>query len=169
MGLCLLAVLSVSAAFSALEMSAVFASGVEAEVNLSAIVSEYAEQCNSLGSTLATDANHPWTMTADLDGDGLQDYVINTQNLRCSRSATAFCGNGGCQIDVALSSQNFSDPVSLLGSEPTLIQSENAITLQIWVDRTNCDLTGDTDQQCWATYKWDGGALERSYAARHPR
>lgn len=130
------------------------------------IVSGYADQCKALGGTLSADAGTPWMMTADLDGDGAQDYVLNTQNLQCDAAATAFCGNGGCQIDIALSTAGFANPVSALGGQPTLVQAETGTTLEVWVDGTNCNLPGGSDQECWATYQWSDGALAPDYAAR---
>lgn len=130
------------------------------------IVSGYADQCKALGGTLAANAETPLMMTADLDGDGTQDYVLNTQNLQCDAAATAFCGNGGCQIDIALSTSGFANPVSALGGQPTLVQAETGTTLEVWADGTNCDLPGGSDQECWATYQWSDGALTPGYEAR---
>ncbi|GLQ57325.1 lysozyme inhibitor LprI family protein [Devosia nitrariae] len=132
------------------------------------IVSDYADECKALGGTLAADAGTPRMMTADLDGDDTQDYVLNTQNLQCDAAATAFCGNGGCQIDIALSTSGFANPVSALGGQPTLVQAEMGTTLEVWVDGTNCNLPGGSDQECWATYEWSDGALTPGYAARSP-
>jgi len=134
--------------------------------DVAAIVSGYADQCKALGGTLAAGADRPLTMTADLDGDGIQDYVLDTQNLQCDAAATAFCGNGGCQIDVALSSEGFASPVSALGGQPTLVQAETGTSLEIWVDGTNCDLPGGSSEECWATYAWTDGTLTPTYDAR---
>ncbi|GGE48410.1 hypothetical protein GCM10007276_26950 [Agaricicola taiwanensis] len=133
---------------------------------VAAIVSGYTGQCTAAGGTLAPGADQPWTMTADLDGDDLQDYVLNTQGLECTGSATAFCGNGGCQIDIALSREGFSKQTSMLGGQPTLVQSTAGTSLQVWVDGTNCDLVGGSNKECWATYEWSNGKLDTSYSAR---
>jgi uncharacterized protein len=138
----------------------------EPDDGVAAIVAGYAEQCSTLGGVLASGADQPWTMTADLDGDGLPDYVLNTQGLECSGSATAFCGNGGCQVDIALSSVGLADPTSVLGGQPTLIQAEAGTTLQLWVDGTHCGLEGSSNEECWATFAWTNGKLETSYSKR---
>src|SRR5690348_143261 len=65
---------------------------------LETIIAGYANQCHHLGGALAPGADRPEIMTADFDGDGMPDYLLDPQNLRCSAAATAFCGNGGCQI-----------------------------------------------------------------------
>ena len=84
---------------------------------IEAIIAGYANQCHQFGGTLVAGADRPQIMTGDFDGDGMPDYVLNPRNLRCSAAATAFCGNGGCQITIALSDQvefGSSNPVTAI-------------------------------------------------------
>lgn len=129
------------------------------------IAGAYADECRKLGGTLKDGADRPKVITGDVDGDGTQDFVLDPQNLQCSAAATAFCGNGGCQIRIALSSDNYAKPVAALGGQPTLSLKENATTVDIWVDRSNCNLT-DHSKACWASYAWTDGKLKPSYQAR---
>jgi hypothetical protein len=129
------------------------------------IVADYADECRKLGGTLKQGADMPKVMTGDLDQDGTQDFVLDPENLECSAAATAFCGNGGCRIRVAVSSDNYARPVEALGGEPTLRFEEDATVLDVWVDGTNCNLS-DRTKACWASYQWKNGALKPSYKAR---
>lgn len=123
----------------------------------------YAEQCTKLGGTLNA-GDRPGLLSADLDGDGIADYVINAQPLQCSNSATAFCGNGGCQVQIAVSSEKFADPIEALGGMPTLVQAETGTTVRLWVDSTNCP-KATAAEACWATHAWVGGKHTVTYAA----
>jgi uncharacterized protein len=128
------------------------------------LIAGYAEQCKQLGGTLAAGADRPLTMSTDLDGDGVADYVLNPQNLQCSAGATAFCGNGGCQIDIAVSRDGFAAPIEAMGGTPTLVQSEAGTVARVWVDNTNCP-KATADEACWATYAWADGKHTVTYAA----
>lgn len=126
----------------------------------------YGEQCRKLGGVLKPGADLPRLLTGDLDGDGLQDVVFDPQALDCAGAATAFCGNGGCAIRVAVSGNLYRDPIEILGAAPTLTLTRDASALDLWVDRTNCNFTGQ-DKACWATYRWPkGGRPEVTYALR---
>ncbi|WP_274426468.1 lysozyme inhibitor LprI family protein [Chelativorans sp. YIM 93263] len=128
------------------------------------IVAGYSKQCEDLGGTLTPSADRPMVMTGDLDGDFAQDFVLNPQNMECSAAATAFCGNGGCQIELALSSKDYQDPTDILGGAPRLVQDEEGTTLEVWVDGSNCDTTNA--QACLGQYGWDNGALDIDYESR---
>jgi uncharacterized protein len=128
------------------------------------LIAGFGEQCTKLGGTLNAGGDRPGLLSADLDGDGIADYVINTQPLQCSDSATAFCGNGGCQVQIAVSSEKFADPIEALGGMPTLVQAESGTIARLWVDSTNCP-KATADEACWATYAWVGGKHTVTYAA----
>jgi uncharacterized protein len=127
------------------------------------IISGYDAACRQLGGALAS--ARPDIMTADLDGDGKPDYVLNPQNLSCSAAATTFCGNGGCRISIALSGNDYLKPIEVLGGQPTLSQRQNGTRVEVWVSGSNCR-TSDRRLACWASYSWKDGKLDRSYQAR---
>ncbi len=145
----------------AAEQEAAAAGGLPAPV--AALIAGYAPQCRELGGKLADD--QPFTLTADFDGDGRTDYLLDPQNLRCDGAATAFCGNGGCQISIALSGNGYAEPIAVLGGQPTVVQGESGADVASWVDRSNCQLTG-RDQTCWAAYSWPGGRLRQTYVIK---
>ncbi len=130
---------------------------------IEAIIEGYRDQCRQLGGTLADAATRPEIMTGDLDGDGKPDYVLNPQNLRCSAAKTAFCGNGGCRIIIAVSSNNY-QPIAVLGGQPTLVQKADGTDVEIWVHHTDCQ--ADAGQACWATFAWVDGKVHKTYQVR---
>ena len=133
---------------------------------IAVIASAYADECRKLGGTLKDGADIPKVITGDVDGDAIQDFVLDPQNLQCSAAATAFCGNGGCQIRIALSSDNYARPIAALGGQPTLVLKESGTAIDVWVDGSNCNLT-DRSQACWASYIWtQGKQLKPTYQAR---
>jgi hypothetical protein len=117
-----------------------------------------------LGGTL-TGATRPNMLAGDFDGDGKADYVLNPQNLKCSAAATAFCGNGGCQISIAVSGNGYQDAITVLGSKPTLMQTTEGTRVEVWVHRSSCNIT-NPDQACWQTFAWKDGKLDRSLRVR---
>lgn len=130
-----------------------------------AIIAGYITQCAQLGGRLTAGADRPRVMASDLDGDGATDYVLNTQNLQCDGSATAFCGNGGCAIDIAVSGNGYRSPITALGGQPTISQRSDGTEVEIWVDGADCNLP-DKAHACWATYSWPGGKVGTTYQAR---
>lgn len=132
---------------------------------IEAIIAGYANQCHQLGGVLAPGADRPKIMTGDFDGDGMPDYLLDPQSLRCSAAATAFCGNGGCQIAIALSGRHYREPMIVLGGQPTLLQKPSSTTVEVWVHGSNCNLL-DRGNACWASYSWIGGKVNTTYQAR---
>lgn len=145
------------------EAAAVPPSALPAPVE--AIITGYTDQCRKLGGALAAGADRPKIMTGDFDGDGKTDYVLNPQNLQCSAAATAFCGNGGCQIAIAVSGNNYQEPIMVLGGQPTLSQRSDGTKVEVWVNSSNCKLS-NREKACWASYSWRDGKVSRSNQAR---
>lgn len=128
------------------------------------IVDGYSTQCGALGGKLLNPQSVR-ILTGDIDGDGRQDYLLNTDKLTCDGAATAFCANAGCQVDIALSSAGFDNPVSLQGGVPALIQQQDDVVVELQVSRTRCE-GADRPDMCVATYRWQDGKLEPGFAVR---
>lgn len=131
------------------------------------IVQSYRDNCTQLGGTLAKGFDQPLVMTADLDGDRVQDFLLNPQNMQCSAAATAYCGNGGCDIRIALSSNAYDEPVEILGGAPTLKHSEAGTFLDVWVDSNHCENLPEEGNACLARFGWKDGELLLTYAKRN--
>jgi hypothetical protein len=129
------------------------------------IIAGYADQCQRLGGALAAGAGRPRLMSSDFDGDGEPDYVLNPQNLKCSAAATAYCGNAGCNIRIAVSGNGYRNPIDVLGGQPVMSQGESGTVVEVWVDSTNCNLE-DRSKSCWERFSWKDGNLSKSYRTK---
>ncbi|MDB5539081.1 MAG: hypothetical protein JWQ89_808 [Devosia sp.] len=127
------------------------------------LIAGYAEQCKNLGGTLDAGSDRPGLLSGDLDGDGIADYVLNSQNLKCSTGAPAYCSSAGCAVDLAVSSDGFATPIKVVGRTPTLVQNDTGTTARLAVDSSNCPGAKPEDA-CWASYSWNGGKSQVSYA-----
>lgn len=121
---------------------------------VSALIDDYGEQCSQLGGKLVASRDQPWIVTGDFDQDSVADYLLDTQNMQCSTAATAFCGNGGCRIDIAVSSEQFK-PITTMGGQPTVVLADD-IDVAIWVSDEQCDGL-KPDEACWQVYQWQDG------------
>lgn len=128
------------------------------------LIAGYAEQCTRVGGKLSEGSDRPRMISSDLDDDGIADYLLNPQNLKCSSAATTYCGNGGCQITIAVSGDGFADPVEAMGGTPTMVQADTGTVAKVWVDSTNCP-KATAEEACWATYAWADGKHSVTYAA----
>lgn len=64
--------------------------------------SVYVDECQAAGGTL-TVREPGYVKSADFNGDGRPDYVLDGNNLDCSVGASFVCGNGNCPFDVLVS------------------------------------------------------------------
>lgn len=64
-------------------------------------LAEDSAACRDVGGTPSTVAGY--ATTADLNGDGRTDYVIDLAGLSCAGAPSFFCGSAGCPVSVWLS------------------------------------------------------------------
>lgn len=56
---------------------------------------------------------------ADLDGDGVADYILNYSGLTCGDGTrgTGRCGAANCSIEIFVSTRSYADPFHILGTD----------------------------------------------------
>lgn len=128
--------------------------------NVGTVIDGYAKECQQMGGKLA-DGDKPKILTGDLDGDSVDDYVINPKGMECSASATLFCPSGGCYIKVALSSKDFKDPTQIMGGDPKISEKQDGTVLDMSVDGVNCNTTNV--EPCLGEYSWKDGTLQKHF------
>ncbi len=81
-----------------------FPSGARSE-QLPPMLREFAEQdmaaCREGGGDPSLDPEY--ATAADLNGDGVPDYLINLAGLQCAGAWSYFCGSAGCPVSVWIS------------------------------------------------------------------
>lgn len=98
-----------------------------------------AEGCNGVSHTIDPAS----VQTADLDGDGLNDYVFNHNGVRCGGRMSGYCGAANCSIDVFLSSQSYAHRPEFLGmSAGFLTMNDGRTGIQISGTYSMCGETG---------------------------
>jgi hypothetical protein len=70
--------------------------------NVAAQVEDAAKTCRDMGGKPDTDA---MLSVADVNGDGVEDWVVDYSRLRCAGTPNPFCGSGGCSLQIFLGSQ----------------------------------------------------------------
>jgi hypothetical protein len=125
------------------------------------LVTAYATECKELGGTLVAGKSQPEIQTVDLDGDGKPDFILYPRNLQCSASASVFCPNAGCEIRIAVSGNDYEDPLFILGGTPVV--KDNAVEIE--VQHFNCKDAAQ-DETCVSKVTWDGEKLIQSFAVR---
>ncbi len=61
-----------------------------------------AAECLQMGGRFAPGPNY--TQTADFNGDGVPDYLVDDNHNPCQGAHSIYCGSGGCSIEVYISS-----------------------------------------------------------------
>lgn len=91
--------------------------------------------------------------TADFDGDGQEDFILNHRDVTCTQGMSGYCGAANCSIDVYLSTLGYQQPRELLGIEARIVSLADGRTgLQIAGTFSLCGETG----LCPGPQVWDG-------------
>jgi hypothetical protein len=61
-----------------------------------------AAECRRMGGRFAPGPSY--TQTADFNGDGMPDYLVDDNHNPCQGVHSIYCGSGGCSIEVYISS-----------------------------------------------------------------
>lgn len=90
---------------------------------------------------------------ADLDGDGVDDFLLNHSSVRCSQGLNYNCGAANCSIDAFLSSQGYQVRPAFLGMGADLVPMPDGRTgVQISGTYSMCGETG----LCPGPQVWNG-------------
>jgi len=88
-------------------------------------VSQLRAACTEQGGTMGT--NDVPAQTADLDGDGKKDYVLESGSYTCSAAVSLYGGSGGSDISIFLSSRGYraSPELTYFGYRPSIDRTRN--------------------------------------------
>lgn len=103
------------------------------------------------------DVDVGYVQSADLDGDGVQDFVLNWAGMQCGAAdfGATGCGAGNCLIDVFLSARGYLPPEQLLGAlADVVIDTQGRIGLFLSGTPFVC-----ADGACDSPFYWNGTTL----------
>ncbi len=118
------------------------------------ITDHLAAQC---GGGYDVDVGH--VQSADMDGDGIQDFVLNWAGMQCGAAdfGATGCGAGGCLIDVFLSAQGYVPSEQMLGAlADVVIDTQGRIGLLLSGTPFVC-----ADGACDSPFYWNGVSLSQ--------
>lgn len=123
------------------------------------IIADARAECRSVGGksmTVSGDA----VQVFDLNGDGLQDYLVDYGQFRCNGAESIFCGTAGCLVEavMATSAKQFVRvPMdNLRGYE--VVKADGVTLLQVNLHGSACGQVGAYD--CVKRWRYMNGRFE---------
>jgi hypothetical protein len=101
----------------------------------------------------------------DLNGDGRDDYIVHLQNATCPGSLGAFCGTGGCDLEILIANRNGSYK-SIFGQRVRgyeIKPGRGARTIRFQLHGTYCG--GHGNPSCYKTRRITG----KTFALKEPQ
>jgi hypothetical protein len=89
------------AAFAALSIASLPAAAIDLP-EIEAAMGSFRKSCIEIGGT-EFKTSTGFIVTADFNGDGRKDYLLDTANAECVGLASAYCGTGGCGVMIFVS------------------------------------------------------------------
>ncbi|MCA0317971.1 MAG: hypothetical protein LCH88_07875 [Proteobacteria bacterium] len=116
-----------------------------------------AAECRQMGGRFAPGPSY--TQTADFNGDGVPDYLVDDNHNPCQGTQSIYCGSGGCSIEVYISSPTGHRRANLnfLGSPAVIRRGETPPAIA---------LSGRGGS---LVVRWDGQRFARASAAAAQR
>jgi hypothetical protein len=125
------------------------------------------QDCRGAGGTPALKPGYQ--TTADLNGDGVEDYVLDYQHLECANAWSFFCGSAGCPLVAFLSS-----PSGHRAQPFGHVQGWNLIAgtppaIEVALHGAMCRRGGIGVEGCMRRYAWNGRELAALGAPAQPQ
>lgn len=148
-----------------LTVAAVPASAQPAEV--SAAAREAMQDCRGAGGTPSLQPG--FQTTAELNADGVPDYILDYQYLECANAWSFFCGSAGCPLVVFLS-DGAAYRATPLGHVQgwTLVEGSPPV-LELALHGAMCRRGGVGAEGCTVRHAWNGRELARLGGPARPQ
>lgn len=90
---------------------------------------------------------------ADLDGDGMNDRLVDTARFTCTSAASLYCGSGGCSLIAVVGSESWDFQV-----EGWRLDEWNSIPILVLArDGGWCGASGA--ETCFEAIRWSQGRM----------
>lgn len=126
---------------------------------VSTIIADARAECRSVGGKSMSVSGEA-VESVDLNGDGLQDYLVDYGQFGCNGAASLFCGTAGCRVEavVATSPTQYRRVQldNLRGFE--VVKVDNVTLLQVNLHGSACGKVGAYD--CVKRWRYVAGRFE---------
>lgn len=140
-----------------LAIAAVPASAQPAAVT--AFTREAMQDCRGAGGTPSLQPG--FQTTADLNADGVADYILDYQHLECANAWSFFCGSAGCPLVAFLSAGTEHRPTALGHVQGWTLVEGSPPVLELALHGAMCRRGGVGVEGCTVRYAWNGRELAR--------
>lgn len=125
------------------------------------------QDCRGAGGTPALKPGHQ--TTADLNGDGIEDYLLDYQHLECANAWSFFCGSAGCPLVAFLSgpSGHRAQPFGHVRGWSLIPGTPPAI--EVALHGAMCRRGGIGVEGCTRRFAWNGRELAALGAPAQPQ
>ena len=92
----------------------------------------------------------------DINGDGVDDFVLDYRHFRCGKSSDFYCGSAGCltQVFASLPDGTFTKVLDENTHSVRFEMVRGRYTMSLGLHGSSCGKTGAA--LCGATWYWDG-------------
>lgn len=134
---------------------------------VSAFKREAMQDCRNAGGTPSLQPD--FQTTADLNADGVPDYILDYQHLECANAWSLFCGSAGCPVVVFLSAGAEHRGTALGHVQGwTLVEGAPPV-LELALHGAMCGGGRVGADGCTVRYAWNGRELARLGGPARPQ
>jgi hypothetical protein len=134
---------------------------------VTALTREAMQDCRGAGGTPTVQSG--FQTTADLNGDGVPDHIVDYQHLECANAWSFFCGSAGCPLVVFLSAGAEHRPTALGHVQGWRLIEGTPPVLEASLHGAMCRRGGIGSEGCTVQYAWNGRELARLGGPTRPQ
>ena len=115
------------------------------------------QACREAGGTPSL--NPGYETRVDLNGDGIEDYILDFQQFACANAWSYFCGSAGCPLAVFISSPDGFKNASLGHVQGWRLIQRSPPVIEVSLHGAMCRAGGIGSEGCTRQFAWNGREL----------
>ncbi|WP_439578221.1 hypothetical protein [Elioraea sp.] len=115
------------------------------------------QACREAGGTPSL--NPGYETRVDLNGDGIEDYILDFQQFTCANAWSYFCGSAGCPLAVFISSGGGFKNQSLGHVQGWRLIQGSPPVIEVSLHGAMCRAGGIGSEGCTRAFAWNGREL----------